>query len=71
MGPSDSLPPACPSYLFPAQAGAHFPCSGTAGSPKFLVVLSVRAVSFHPGESTRACQHRSSQAVLVSSFKGD
>ena len=48
MGPADSPPPACPSYLFPAQAGAHFPCSGTAGSPKFLVVLSVRAVSSTP-----------------------
>src|SRR5262249_59163002 len=25
MGPSDSLLPTCSSYLFPAQAGAHFP----------------------------------------------
>ena len=26
MGPSDSLPSTRSSYLFPAQAGAHFPC---------------------------------------------
>ena len=35
-----------------------------------LVVLSVRAVSFHPGESTWAFRYHSSQAILVSSFMG-
>ncbi len=54
MGPSDSLLPTTTGYLFPLSAGTSFADSRTSGSPKFLVVLSVRAVSFHPGEPTWA-----------------
>jgi hypothetical protein len=78
------IPPVryCTKVQYPGQLvmliGSYrsFPCVAPTGSrssepPKFLVVLSVRAVSFHPGESTCAFQRRSSQVVLVSSFKGD
>ena len=70
MGPSDSLLPARSGYLFPAQVEASFLAPGPQGLPSSWSFFSVRAVSFHPGESAWASQYHSSQAILVSSFMG-